>query len=57
MQFWDMMLHQWLGGPFKYLSSETTPHPEDQNPCLCTLIAVTCASVQIKMVRTVQDTA
>jgi hypothetical protein len=50
------MLHQWLGGPSKYLSSETAPHPEDQNPCLSTLIIETCASVQMNMVRTVQDT-
>jgi hypothetical protein len=57
MQFWDMMMHQWLGGPSKYLSSETTPHSKDQNPCLSALITVTCASAQNKIVRTVQDTA
>jgi hypothetical protein len=52
-----MMLHQWLGGPSKYLSSETAPHPEDQNPCLAMLITETYASVQLDVVRTVQDTA
>jgi hypothetical protein len=52
-----MMLHQWLGGPSKYLSSETASHPDDQNPCLATLITETCASVQLNVVRTVQDIA
>ena len=50
-----MMLHQWLGGPSKYFSSETALHREGQNPCLSMLITVICASVQTNMMRTVQD--
>jgi hypothetical protein len=57
LDFWNMMLHQWLSGFSKYLSSETAPHPEHQNPCLATLITETCASVQLNVVRTAQDTA
>ena len=52
-----MMLHQWLGGPSKYLSSETASHPENQNPCLAMLITETCASVQLNVESTEQDTA